>query len=54
MRVLLTTAGVADGEAMTDVLLAPLAPEIYQHMRDDGLARAQITDAVRQLATLLS
>jgi AcrR family transcriptional regulator len=54
VRVLLATAGIADSEAMTDVLLAPLAPEIYQHMRDEGLARPQIADAVRQLATLLS
>lgn len=54
VRVLLATAGIADSEAMTDVLLAPLAPEIYEHMRDEGLARPQIADAVRQLATLLS
>jgi AcrR family transcriptional regulator len=54
VRVLLATAGIADSEAMTDVLLAPLAPEVYQHMRDGGLARPRIAEAVRQLATLLS
>jgi AcrR family transcriptional regulator len=54
VRVLLATAGIADSEAMTDVLLAPLAPEVYQHMRDEGLAQPRIADAVRQLATLLS
>lgn len=39
--------------AMADVLLAPLAPELYQHMRYEGLSRRQIADAARRLATLL-
>jgi hypothetical protein len=38
---------------MADVLLAPLAPEFYQHMRYEGLSRWQIADAVRRLAALL-
>ena len=36
-----------------DVLLAPLGPELYQHMRYEGLSRWQIADAVRRLAALL-
>jgi hypothetical protein len=38
---------------MAHVLLAPLAPELYQHMRYEGLSRRQIADAARRLATLL-
>jgi AcrR family transcriptional regulator len=54
VRMLAATAEIPQSEAMADVLLAPLAPEVYQHMRGEGLSRRQIADAVGQLATLLS
>lgn len=37
-------------DALVDVLLAPLAPELYQHQRDQGRSVAEITAALRQLA----
>lgn len=54
VRMLAAAAEIPESEAVADVLLAPLAPELYQHMRDEGLSRQQIADAVRRLATLLS
>jgi hypothetical protein len=54
VRMLAATAEIPQSEAMADVLLAPLAPEVYQHMRGEGLSRRQIADAVGRLATLLN
>ncbi|PRH77054.1 TetR family transcriptional regulator [Streptomyces solincola] len=48
---LLGEAGVADREAMVDLLLAPLAPEVFQFQRDRlGLDAGQITRALAALA----
>ena len=54
VRMLAAAAEIPESEAMADVLLAPLAPEVYQHMRGEGLSRRRFADAVRRLATLLS
>ena len=54
IRVLLAAAQIAESDAMAHVLLAPLAPEVYQHMREQGLPRPRIANAVGQLAVLLS
>jgi AcrR family transcriptional regulator len=37
-------------DALVDVLLAPLAPELYQHQRDRGRSVAEITAALSHLA----
>lgn len=53
VRVLLVAAGVPDGveaEALADVLLAPLAPDVYQHLRDQGTPPEQIVQALDRLA----
>lgn len=48
---LLTAAGLADERAaLVDVLLAPLAPELYRYQREAGLSPAQIADALAVLA----
>jgi AcrR family transcriptional regulator len=54
VRMLAAAVEIPESEALADALLAPLAPEVYQHMRDEGLSRRRIADAVRRLATLLS
>ncbi|MFB8001731.1 TetR/AcrR family transcriptional regulator [Nocardia sp. NPDC056000] len=50
VRSLLTEAGVAEPEPLVDVLLAPLAAEVYRYQRERGLTPAQIDAALRQLA----
>ncbi len=50
VRSLLIDAGAADPDAMVDVLLAPLAAEVYVHQRGRGLTSAQITHALDRLA----
>jgi AcrR family transcriptional regulator len=50
VRSLLVDAGVADPDAMVDVLLAPVSAEVYTHQRARGLTRAQITAALDRLA----
>ncbi|WP_280233399.1 TetR/AcrR family transcriptional regulator [Nocardia cyriacigeorgica] len=53
VRALLRAAGLDHPEAMVDPLLAPLAAEVYQQQRARGLAPAEITGALRQLAHAL-
>jgi AcrR family transcriptional regulator len=50
VRSLLVDAGVADPDAMVDVMLAPVSAEVYTHQRARGLTRAQITAALDRLA----
>jgi AcrR family transcriptional regulator len=50
VRSLLVEAGSADPDAMVDVLLAPVAAEVYVHQRARGVTSAQITDALERLA----
>ncbi|GAB7038018.1 MULTISPECIES: TetR/AcrR family transcriptional regulator [Catenuloplanes] len=50
VRVLLEAAAVPDPEPLVDVLLAPLAPELYQFQRERGLRPDQITNALDHLA----
>ena len=48
---LLTDAGAEDPEATVDVLLSPLAPEVYQHQRHTlGLSPERIAEALGRLA----
>nr|WP_238992982.1 TetR/AcrR family transcriptional regulator [Jiangella aurantiaca] len=48
---LLTAAGIAEGRAaLVDLLLAPLAPELYRYQRDAGLSSRQIADGLTVLA----
>jgi len=50
VRSLLVEAAVPGPDAMVDVLLAPLAAEVFRHQRASGVAPAQITDALAHLA----
>jgi hypothetical protein len=50
VRSLLVAAGTPDPDAMVDVLLAPLAAEVYVHQRGRGLTSAQISQALDRLA----
>jgi hypothetical protein len=54
VRALVRQADVADPDALADILLAPLAPEVYRHQRDDtGLSKARIAQALALLAERL-
>jgi AcrR family transcriptional regulator len=50
VRTLLIDAAVADPDSLVDALLAPLAPDVYQHQRHRGLTPQRITAALVQLA----
>jgi AcrR family transcriptional regulator len=50
VRSLLVAAGVSKPDALVDILLAPLAPELYQFQRDRGLSPEQIKSALTHLA----
>jgi AcrR family transcriptional regulator len=52
VRALLRDAGINDGAA-ADLLLAPLAGELYQHLREGGQSKRQIVTALRTLAQRL-
>jgi len=48
---LVRAAGQSDQDAVVDVLLAPLAPELYLYLRDErGLSQARIRRTLRDLA----
>ncbi len=50
VRALVVRSGVPEPDALADVLLAPLASELYARQRDQGLATEQITAALARLA----
>jgi AcrR family transcriptional regulator len=51
---LVRQAGVGDPDALADILLAPLAPEVYRSQRDDaGLTTSQVAGALGLLAERL-
>jgi AcrR family transcriptional regulator len=50
VRTLLIDAAVPDPDPLIDLLLAPLAPDVYQHQRQRGLTPERITAALAQLA----
>ncbi|MFG2003833.1 TetR/AcrR family transcriptional regulator [Spirillospora sp. NPDC048911] len=50
VRTLVAEAGIAEPEALVDVLLAPLASESYLHQREQGRTPAQVTAALSRLA----
>ncbi|MDT0344475.1 TetR/AcrR family transcriptional regulator [Streptomyces litchfieldiae] len=47
---LLRQAGTPDPEALTDALLAPLAPEVFLHQRDQGVTTDRLKAALARLA----
>jgi AcrR family transcriptional regulator len=53
VRVLAEAAGAPDPDVLADVLLAPLAPELFLHQTSRGMPTERITAALRQLARLL-
>jgi AcrR family transcriptional regulator len=50
VRSLLVEAKLDDPDALTDLLLAPVAPEVYAEQRRRGLTPAQISAALAALA----
>ncbi|WP_261717300.1 TetR/AcrR family transcriptional regulator [Streptomyces sp. FZ201] len=51
VRMLLLQASVKSPDVLVDILLAPLAPEVFRHQRDDlGLSPGQIADALTSIA----
>ncbi|WP_049558236.1 TetR/AcrR family transcriptional regulator [Nonomuraea sp. SBT364] len=50
VRALLAEAGVPDPEALVDILLAPLGPDVYAEQRARGLAPERIAAALARLA----
>ena len=50
VRALLAEAAVPQPDAMVDVLLAPLAADVYRHQREKGMTPRQITKALKRLA----
>jgi len=51
VRTLLTSSGVPEVDAMIDVLLAPLAPDVYHYQRHElDLTQEQVTAALGTLA----
>ncbi|MEU6794754.1 helix-turn-helix domain-containing protein [Nonomuraea wenchangensis] len=54
VRALLVAAGTPDPDALVEVLLAPLAPEVYGYQRTRlGLTPERITEALTRLTVLL-
>ncbi len=50
VRALLSEAGLDDHPALVDALLGPLAPDVYLHQRESGLAAEQISGDLAELA----
>ncbi|EOD63052.1 TetR/AcrR family transcriptional regulator [Amycolatopsis vancoresmycina] len=50
VRVLAEAAGAPDPDVLADVLLAPLAPELFLHQTSRGVPVERITATLRQLA----
>lgn len=51
VRALLTEAGSTDVDALTDTLLAPVAPDVYDYQRRRrGLTREQVVAGLRRVA----
>lgn len=54
VRALVRLAEVGDPDTLADILLAPLAPEVYRHQRHDaGLSEARISRSLAVLADRL-
>ncbi|MFG2331888.1 TetR/AcrR family transcriptional regulator [Streptomyces sp. NPDC048604] len=55
VRTLLVDAGAPDPDALIDVVLAPLAPELYRFQRfERGLTHERIADSLTRLARSLT
>lgn len=50
VRSLLVAAGNPDPDALVDMLLAPVAPDVYEHQRSGGITRERQETALRLLA----
>lgn len=54
VRELVRQSGVGEPDVLADLLLAPLAPDVYRFQRDEaGLSKAQITESLALLARRL-
>lgn len=50
VRTMLVEAGVAEPDSLVDVLLAPLAAEVYTHQLERGLSSEEIKSALAEVA----
>ncbi|MGV9678988.1 TetR/AcrR family transcriptional regulator [Nocardia sp. NPDC003482] len=50
VRTLLAEAGVPQPDRQVDILLAPLAAEVYRHQRERGLSAEEIAEGLARLA----
>jgi AcrR family transcriptional regulator len=50
VRALMTEAGLTDNPALPDLLLAPLAPDVYAHLRSGGTPADRIAEDLSRLA----
>ncbi|WP_327147727.1 TetR/AcrR family transcriptional regulator [Nocardia sp. NBC_01329] len=50
VRSLLVEAGVTQPDSLVDILLAPVAVEVYRHQREQGIGSPQIARALAALA----
>ena len=50
VRALLAEDGVPEPEGLVEVVLAPLAPEVYREQRRRGLTRQQVADSLSWLS----
>lgn len=50
VRHLAREAGVADADTLADLLLAPLAPELFRFQREQGVSLERITAGLAELA----
>ncbi|KOV84128.1 TetR/AcrR family transcriptional regulator [Nocardia sp. NRRL S-836] len=53
VRALLVEAGVREPDGLIEVLLAPLAPEVYQEQRRRGVTQEQVADSLTWLSRRL-
>ncbi|MEQ0564605.1 helix-turn-helix domain-containing protein [Amycolatopsis sp. NEAU-NG30] len=54
VRVLAAEAGAADPDVLADVLLAPLAPDLFLHQTSRGVSAERFAATLRTLAGLLA
>ncbi|MCC3761754.1 TetR/AcrR family transcriptional regulator [Glycomyces sp. TRM65418] len=47
-------AGIASPDPLADILLAPLAPDVFAHQRGQGLSPDQVKTALTRLASVLT
>jgi hypothetical protein len=50
VRSLAVAAGAGDPDVLADTLLAPVAPDLYRHLREQGVSPDRVAAALARLA----